>query len=324
MTTYRKITAFMAISSLSALILSGTSQAQSRYNSPQTNHLAPQHLRQVNVQPLPQRGYQPQPAYFGGPYSKKTSRSHSQPSRTGNPAYKNWKDQLQNRKKLAYQIPARPAPYGQQFQRWVDYEPEYTLYPGDQLDIVVPSAPELSRTLTVGPDGRVVMPNIQPIMAAGRSITHLQNRLSAELATVLRDPKIAVTPRAYGPQQIFVGGEVGAQGSYAMPGPIGALEALLLAGGLRPTAKTGSIAVLRRAPNGGMMMRVVDLKNGMRNIREYNDNIQLRRGDVVFVPRTSLAEIGVWASNFRAALPIDFNLSYQFGSNDGGTTVISP
>jgi len=71
-------------------------------------------------------------------------------------------------------------------------------------------------------------------------------------------------------------------------------------------------------------MRVVNLKNGMRNIREYNDNIQLRRGDIIFVPRNSLAEIGAWVSNFRSALPVDFNLSYQFGAQNGGTTVISP
>ena len=97
-----------------------------------------------------------------------------------------------------------------------------------------------------------------------------------------------------------------------------------MAGGMRPTARTSQVAVLRRAPNGGMMMRAVNIKNGMRNIREYNDNMQLRRGDIVFVPRSSIAEVGVWMQNFRNALPVDFNLSYQFGNNGGGTTVISP
>ena len=207
----------------------------------------------------------------------------------------------------------------------MDYEPQYRLYPGDQLDIVVASAPEMSRTLTIGPDGRIVMPHIKPVMAAGRNFEHVQSELSASLSTVLRDPTIAVTPRAYGPQQIYVGGEVGQQGTYTLPGPVGVLEAVLMAGGLRPTAKTGQVAVLRRSPNGGMMMRAVNLSNGLRNIREYNDNMQLRRGDIIFVPRSQIAEVGVWMSNFRAALPVDFNLSYQFGNNGGnGTTVISP
>ncbi len=210
------------------------------------------------------------------------------------------------------------------FQQWVETEPQYKLYPGDQIDVVVSSAPELSRTLTVGPDGRIVMPMADPIMASGRSFTQVQSALQQQLGKQLRDPRVAVTPRAYGPQQIFVGGEVGQQGTYTIPGPIGAMEAILMAGGMAPSAKSSQIAVLRRAPNGGMMMRTVNIKDGMRHMGHYNDVIQLRRGDIVFVPKTTIAEVGQWVQLFRAALPVDFNLSYQFGSNNGGTTVIGP
>jgi polysaccharide export outer membrane protein len=211
-----------------------------------------------------------------------------------------------------------------QFQQWVEWEPDYLIRPDDQLDIVVSSAPELSRTLTVGPDGRIVMPMSQPIMAAGKSFVQVQSLLRAELAKQLRDPTVAVTPRTYAPQQIFVGGEVGQAGTYTIPGRIGAIEALFMAGGMRPTARTSKIVVLRRAPNGGMMMRTVDIKAGLKNIRQYDDNIQLRRGDIVYVPQSTIAEVGTFMQNFRNALPVDFNLSYQFGAQNGGTTVISP
>lgn len=218
-------------------------------------------------------------------------------------------------------------PYGPamgQFQQWVNWEPDYLIRPDDQLDIVVSSAPELSRTLTVGPDGRVVMPMSQPIMAAGRSFVQVQNLLRAELAKQLRDPTVAVTPRTYAPQQIFVGGEVGQAGTYTIPGKIGAIEAIFMAGGMRPTARTSKVVVLRRAPNGGMMMRTVNIRGGLKNIRQYNDIVQLRRGDIVYVPQSTIAEVGTFMQNFRAALPVDFNLSYQFGDQNGGTTVISP
>ena len=72
------------------------------------------------------------------------------------------------------------------------------------------------------------------------------------------------------------------------------------------------------------MMRTVNIRNGLLNIREYNDNMQLRRGDIIYVPQSNIAEIGTWMQNFRSALPVDFNLSYQFGGNGGGTTVVSP
>lgn len=220
-----------------------------------------------------------------------------------------------------------PQPYFPQsnFQQWVDWEPQYLLSPGDQLDIVVGSAPELSRTLTVGPDGRVVMPMSQPIMAAGRTFNHLQSALTAELGKQLRDPRVSVTPRAYAPEQIYVGGQVGQPGTYTMSNRIGALEAILMAGGTRSTAKAREVAILRRAPNGGMMIRSVNIRGGLRDIADFNDTTQLRRGDIVFVPATTLAEVGQFVQTLRSALPVDFNLSYQFGANGGnGTTVITP
>ena len=280
-----------------ALLLSGCSYAQSSA------------IKQGIVPHAPQQGYG---HYYGQP-------QYGQPV----PKYASFDDRLRGRRTLPFQSKAVPPPGA--FQQWIEYEPAYTLYPGDQLDIVVPSAPELSRTLTVGPDGRVAMPMVSPVMAAGRTFAQLQGEISAQLAKQLRDPSVAVSPRAYAPEQVFVGGEVGQPGTYTLPGPIGAIETVFMAGGVRPTARASEIAVLRRAPNGGMMMRVVDLRNGLDNIREYNDNIQLRRGDIIFVPRTTLAEVGVFVQNFRNALPVDFNLSYQFVSNgaDGGTTFIS-
>jgi len=250
---------------------------------------------------------------------------YSQPRQTPNPyaqpkKYKNIFHRLRDQKHVAYQVPPPPG----MFQRWVDWEAEYTLVPGDQLDIVVSSAPELSRTLTVGPDGRIVMPMSKPIMVAGRTFGYTQQALMAELGKQLRDPTIAVTPRAYAPEQIYVGGQVGQPGTYTIPGRIGALEGILMAGGLRPTARSRQIAVLRRAPNGGMMMRTVDIRGGLLNIREYNDNLQLRRGDIIYVPQSTIAEIGSFMESFRRTLPLDFNLSYQFGQNAGGTTVVSP
>ena len=229
--------------------------------------------------------------------------------------YKNIIDHIRGKRHISYQVPtSQPS----MFQQWVDWEPEYKLAPGDQLDIVVSTAPELSRTLTVGPDGRVVMPMARPIMAAGRSFTQLQAELTGEMSKQLRDPTLAVTPRAYAPSQIYVGGQVNQPGTYTMPGRIGALEALFLAGGMAPGAKTKKVAILRRAPSGGMMMRTVNIQNGLLNIREYNDNIQLRRGDIIFVPKTALAEVGAFVQAIRQTFPVEPNISYTIGNFGGG------
>ena len=301
--------------------LSNASFAQTRY-LPATPHTyspmtaaSPHHVQSSRA-----------PVKYGGLMARLQGQKQSPQSR-----YNPYNNQMVMQR--AYPHPQMRAPYaGQQmgqpqmgqFQQWVEWEPDYLIRPDDQLDIVVSSAPELSRTLTVGPDGRIVMPMSQPIMAAGKSFVQVQSLLRAELAKQLRDPTVAVTPRTYAPQQIFVGGEVGQAGTYTIPGRIGAIEALFMAGGMRPTARTSKIVVLRRAPNGGMMMRTVDIKAGLKNIRQYDDNIQLRRGDIVYVPQSTIAEVGTFMQNFRNALPVDFNLSYQFGAQNGGTTVISP
>ena len=128
-----------------------------------------------------------------------------------------------------------------------------------------------------------------------------------------------MTSRAFAPQQIFIGGQVSQQGSYAIPGPIGSLEAVFMAGGFLPSAKTSEVVVLRRAPNGGLMMRVINHKQGLNNIRSYADNMQLRRGDIIFVPRSDISEVGLFVQQyFRDALPIDLSLSYNLGSGFSG------
>jgi|GEM_PF-823348 len=302
----RLISALLGVCATTAL-LSGCGYAQ---QSARMQGIAPQTLSQSAT------------AQSGGRYYGPGPQPAARPKK-----YDSLQDRLRGRKTLPYQTRAMPVPGG--FQQWVEHEPQYTLYPGDQIDIVVASAPELSRTLTVGPDGRVVMPMTTPIMASGRTFQQVQSEISRQLSKQLRDPTIAISPRAYAPEQVYVGGEVGQPGTYTLPGPVGAVETIFMAGGLRPTAAGKEIAILRRAPvingrGGGMMMRTVNLNNGLNNIREYNDNVQLRRGDIVFVPRTTLAEVGVFMQNFRSALPVDFNLSYQVGSGGGdGTTFVT-
>ena len=277
----------------------GKNVYQTQYNSPYIGY--PHAGRTTGstryIQNNPYNGYAPQPP-------KK---------------YKNIVHRIQNRKALPYQIPAPLPTPGNTFQSWVNYEPHYTFYPGDQLDIVVSSAPELSRSITVGPDGRISMPMVPPFMAAGRTLGHIQNTIRTHLATQLRDPTLTVTPRAFAPAQVFVGGNVNQPGTYTLPGPVGVIETIFMAGGFRAGAKSKQVAVLRRAPNGGMMMRPVNIQNGLRNIREYDDNMQLRRGDIVFVPRTTLAELGAFMQAIRTTIPFDFNVSYQFGNTGGGT-----
>ena len=195
------------------------------------------------------------------------------------------------------------------YAAWTDDEPQYRLYPGDELDVVIPSAPELNKTVTVQPDGRIMLPLVSPQMAAGRSAPELQQELSQAYATQLLRPDVTVVVRAQ-PLKVFVGGEVGKPGVYDMPGDMDALRAIIEAGGFADTGKKSHVIIIRRSRDGRPMMRTVDLDRGFRD-DGHADLVPLRRFDIVYVSKTPLAQIGVVMTQLRNALPISF--SYAFG-----------
>ena len=202
-----------------------------------------------------------------------------------------------------------PIPYAS----WAEDEPGYRLYPGDVLDIAVPSAPELARTVTVQPDGRITLPLIPQSMAADRSIVELQKTLTQAYASQLRFPAVEVTVKQATPLKVFVGGEVDKPGVYDMPGDINALQAVVMAGGFKTTAKRGQVVIIRRGPGGRPMMRTVNLIAGMTD-PERNELVPLRRFDIVYVPRTTIVEAGLFVQQyFRDITPVDLGFNYTIG-----------
>lgn len=215
---------------------------------------------------------------------------------------------------LALAIPAvaiAAAPFVDiPYASWTDDEPQYRLYPGDELDVGFPSAPELNKTVVVQPDGRIMLPLVEPQMAADRTAPQLEAELSRAYADVLLRPDVTVTVRAQ-PLKVFVGGEVGKPGVYDMPGDIDALRAIVEAGGFQTTSDLRRVIIIRRAAGGGAMMKVVDLGAALHHGRQP-DLVPLRRFDVVYVPRTGLANFSVIMSQIRDSLPVSF--SYASGS----------
>ncbi len=193
------------------------------------------------------------------------------------------------------------------YANWSDNEPAYRMYPGDVLDVTAPSAPELARTVTVQPDGRIALPLIQPVMAADRSIAELQGELAQAYSSQLLRPEIEVSVKQAAPLQIFVGGEVKNPGVYAMPGDINALQGVILAGGFLVTSRRQEVVVIRRGIDGRPMMRTVDLRAAIYS-PGGRDAVPLRRSDIVYVPRSTIAEIDNFVQQYLVqTLPIQFS-----------------
>jgi polysaccharide export outer membrane protein len=196
------------------------------------------------------------------------------------------------------------------YATWTEDDPLYRLFPGDEMDVAFASAPELNKTVVVQPDGRIILPLVPPQMAAGRSAPELAQQLSAAYANQLLRPDVTVTIRAQ-PLKVFVGGEVGKPGVYDMPGDIDALRAVIEAGGFVDTAKQREVVIIRRARDGRPMMRTVNLDRALAG-KPGAELVPLRRFDIVYVPKTGLAEMAAIMTQVRNALPVQF--TYAFGS----------
>jgi len=194
------------------------------------------------------------------------------------------------------------------YATWTDDDPLYRMYPGDELDVAFPSAPELNKTVVVQPDGRINLPLVPPQMVAGRSAPEVEQQLSAVYGSQLLRPDVTVTVRAQ-PLKVFVGGEVGKPGVYDMPGDIDALRAIMEAGGFVDTAKKWEVVIIRRGRDGRPMMRTVNLGDALAG-RPGAELVPLRRFDIVYVPKTGLAQITSILAQVRNSLPVDF--SYAF------------
>jgi polysaccharide export outer membrane protein len=213
------------------------------------------------------------------------------------------------------QRPASPPFEPSRFQAWNDTAPAYRLYPGDTVEVTVHTADELSGLRDIGPDGRVNLPLAGAVMVTGKTASEAARLMASRYASVLRDPIVEVRPQSFGSQRILVGGEVNDPGLYEMPSArIGVLEALLLAGGPNSRARRNRIAVLRRAEDGGVMLREVDLASALDGGRA--DMIPLQRHDIVFAPRSGIAEINDFVELYvRNILPIDAAFSYALADS---------
>ncbi len=195
------------------------------------------------------------------------------------------------------------------YASWSDAEPPYRIYPGDEIEITVPSAPELSKTVTVQPDGRVNLPLVHGVMVADRTAPEVETALGQAYASQLLRPEIYVSIKTATPLKVFVGGEVDKPGVYDMPGDINALQAVIQAGGFKTSASRERVVIIRRGAEGSAMMRTANLGRGLSDPGR-TDLVPLRRFDIVYVPRTGLSGAGVFMQQLKDLVPGNIGFDY--------------
>lgn len=173
----------------------------------------------------------------------------------------------------AQQAPAAPAQSALQ---------DYTLNPGDQLEISVWKEPDLTKTVQVRPDGRFSVPLAGEIVAAGRTVAQVQSDITNRLVKYIPDPVVTASLTILEGNRVYVIGQVTKPGAYVMNPRLTVLQALAVAGGMTPFAAANDILVMR---GNGRTQRMLPFKYGeVVRGRNLEQNVMLEAGDVVVVP----------------------------------------
>jgi polysaccharide export outer membrane protein len=167
---------------------------------------------------------------------------------------------------------AGPAPAGAQAPT------AYRLGPGDVLEVSVWGFPDLTRTVAVRPDGRVSLPLVGEVEAAGRTADELQRELTRRFALYVRNPQVAVIVREFRKVRVSVLGQVGRPGTFELLPPVRVLDALSSAGGLLEGADRKAARLIRAD---GTVLQL-DLERAEQG--DPSQNPLLETGDTLVVP----------------------------------------
>lgn len=167
--------------------------------------------------------------------------------------------------------------------------PEYVIGPGDNLNIFVYRAPELSvADLPVRPDGRISVPLIPDIVATGKTPTELGAKIAERLKTYVKEPIVTVMVRAFvGPldRQIRVIGEAVEPAAIPYREGITVLDVLIQTKGLTKFAAGNRAVVVRRLGGGQTKVLHVRLSDLVKD-GDIAENVPMAPGDTLIIPQT--------------------------------------
>jgi polysaccharide biosynthesis/export protein len=160
---------------------------------------------------------------------------------------------------------------------------DYLIGPEDMLQITVWKNESLSRALPVRPDGKISLPLLHDVQAAGLTPMQLQEKLATALGEFMPNPEVSVSVTDVRSYRVSVLGEVQRPGVLQLKSDTTVLEAIALAGGFRDFASPGKIMILRK--NGdGQTNKIPFNYNRVVKDNRGEGNVTLKSGDVVVVP----------------------------------------
>jgi polysaccharide biosynthesis/export protein len=168
--------------------------------------------------------------------------------------------------------------------------PLYRLRPSDVVEISFTVAPEFNQTLTVQPDGYVLLKDAGMVQAEGLNLNEFRVAVEKAYQGYLHDPEAGVALKDFERPYYIVGGEVGRPGKYDLRSEVTVSEAVQIAGGLTTQAKHSQVILFRRVNDELVETRVLNLKQMLKQ-RRLKEDARLEAGDMIFVPQNTISKI---------------------------------
>src|SRR5438309_10271908 len=169
-------------------------------------------------------------------------------------------------------------------------EERYRLQPGDVLEIQYRYSPEFNQTVTVQPDGYITLEVGGDLKVAGMTVDQTRQAILKQASTRLQDPIATVILKEFQKPYFVVAGEVAQPGKIEMRERVTALQAIMLAGGMKESAKSSQVVVFRKINSDTAEVKLLNLKNIHRTTDLEND-LTLQPGDMVLVPRDKISKV---------------------------------
>jgi polysaccharide export outer membrane protein len=164
----------------------------------------------------------------------------------------------------------------------VELPPGYVIGPDDVLTVVFWRDKEMSSDVSVRPDGKVTLPLVNDIDAAGKTPEQLRLDITEAASRFVEAPTVSIVVKAINSRKVYITGMIGKSGAFPLSGPTTVLQLISMAGGLHEFADSKNI-IINRVENG----RQIAIKfnyNDVRKGKKLQQNIELKPGDTVVVP----------------------------------------
>jgi polysaccharide biosynthesis/export protein len=160
--------------------------------------------------------------------------------------------------------------------------PDYVIGPDDVLVVVVWREKDVSGEVAVRPDGKISLPLLNDVQAAGLTPEALRKQLTEAAAKFIEEPEVTVIVKAINSRKVYITGQVSKPGPYPLAAPTTVLQLIATAGGVLEYADTKNIIVMR-TEKGKPVTHKFNYKDVLRG-RNLQQNIELHPGDTVVVP----------------------------------------